>query len=79
MCKEGFGGITLACNMKSEQEVDDLIALVREIGGKIVKEPKRVFWGGYSAYFQDPDGYYWEVAYSDSFKFDENDMLIVDF
>ena len=74
----GFNGITLACNVKSENEVDDLIELVRQNGGKIVKEPVEVSWGGYSGYFQDVDGYYWEVAYSSSWKFDENDMLIIE-
>jgi predicted lactoylglutathione lyase len=74
----GFNGITLACNVKSENEVDDLIELVRQNGGKIVKEPVKVSWGGYSGYFQDVDGYYWEVAYSSNWKFDENDMLIIE-
>ncbi|MCC8115782.1 MAG: VOC family protein, partial [Planctomycetes bacterium] len=36
-----------------------------------------VFWGGYSGYFRDPDGYYWEVAYWDGWRFDENGMLII--
>ncbi|WP_373470563.1 VOC family protein [Carnobacterium alterfunditum] len=74
----GFSGITLACNVKSENEVDDLIELVKQNGGKIVKEPVKVSWGGYSGYFQDVDGYYWEVAYSSSWEFDENDMLIIE-
>lgn len=74
----GFGGITLACNMKSEQEVNDLFALVKEAGGDIVKSPRWLtLWNGYSGYFRDPDGYYWEVAYGPNWKFDENDMLIV--
>ncbi|WP_207940558.1 hypothetical protein DOK78_001934 [Enterococcus sp. DIV2402] len=74
-----FSGITLACNMKSKQEVDDLFLRVKEIDGVIVKEPQVVEWGGYSGYFQDPDGYYWEVAYADSWEFDENDMLVINF
>ena len=65
--------------MKSKDEVDDMFKLVKEIGGKIVKEPQMVAWGGYSGYFQDPDGYYWEIAYADDWYFDENDMLIIDF
>ena len=76
--ERGFNGITLACNLKSEKEVDDTIALVRQNGGKIVKEPVRVSWGGYSGYFQDIDGYYWEVAYSSSWQFDDNEMLIME-
>lgn len=74
----GFSGITLACNMKSQQEVDDFMAMVEQHGGKIVKPAQDVSWGGYSGYFQDPDGYYWEVAYSSLWRFDENDMLIIE-
>lgn len=74
----GFKGFTLACNMKSRQEVDDLMAIVEKHGGVIVKPPQTVFWGGYSGYFQDPDGYYWEAAYADIWKFDANDMLIIE-
>lgn len=74
-----FSGITLACNMKSKQEVDDLMLRVKEVGGVIVKEPQIVDWGGYSGYFQDPDGYYWEVASGGDWEFDENDMLVIDF
>ena len=74
----GFCGITLACNMKSEREVDAFMELVARHGGTVAKKPEKVFWGGYSGYFQDPNGYYWEVAYADIWRFDENDMLIID-
>lgn len=74
----GFCGITLACNMKSEREVDAFMELVERRGGIISKKPQKAFWGGYSGYFQDPDGYYWEVAYADIWKFNENDMLIIE-
>ena len=76
--REGFGGITLAFNAKSKEEVDAIFSSIEAIGGKIVKAPRTVFWGGYSGYFQDPDGYYWEVAYSDQWRFDENDMLVIE-
>jgi len=71
----GFSGITLAYNVKSEQEVHDTIELVRQAGATIAKEPQKTFWGGYHSYFSDPDGYYWEVAYNPYVPFDENDML----
>lgn len=77
LSQDGFGGITLACNMKSKEEVDALLQIIPLHGGKIAKQAQNVFWGGYSGYFQDPDGYYWEVAYADSWEFDENDMLII--
>lgn len=73
----GFGGITLSYNGKSKEEVDEVFALAEKAGAKIVKKPETVFWGGYSGYFQDPNGFYWEVAYGDMWEFDENDMLII--
>ena len=60
----GFKGFTLAHNLGSETEVDNLINELRNKGVKIVKEPQKVFWGGYSSYFADPDGNLWEVAYN---------------
>ena len=72
----GFGGITLAYNVDRKEKVDEVIGLVRSAGGRIVKEPQDVFWGGYHAYFADPDGYYWEVAWGPEFRYDENGMLV---
>lgn len=74
----GFGGMTLACNLKSRAEVDAMMAEVARHGGTVVKAPQEVFWGGYSGYFKDPDGYYWELAHADVWKFDDNDMLIIE-
>ena len=59
----GFTGITLACNVEHKEDVDSVIELVRNAGGRIVKEPQNAFWGGYHAYFSDLDGYYWEVVW----------------
>lgn len=72
----GFAGITLAYNVEHKEEVDKVIELVRSAGGKIVKEPQDVFWGGYHAYFADLDGYYWEVAWGPNFKYDDQGMLV---
>jgi catechol 2,3-dioxygenase-like lactoylglutathione lyase family enzyme len=74
----GFGGMTLAYNAKSRAEVDEMFRKLEARGVKIAKQPQEVFWGGYSGYFQDPDGYYWEVGHADLWKFDENDMLVVE-
>jgi catechol 2,3-dioxygenase-like lactoylglutathione lyase family enzyme len=60
----GFSGFTLAYNVKTKEEVDLIIDHLRKAGTKITKEPQDVFWGGYHAYFQDPDGYLWEVAWN---------------
>lgn len=72
-----FCGITLAYNAKSKAEVDEIFGRIEEIGGTIAKHPELVFWGGYSGYFRDPDGYYWEVAYADSWEFDDQEMLVI--
>ena len=73
----GFAGITLAYNVKNEEEVHKIIELARKAGAKIAKEPQKAFWGGFHAYFADPDGYYWEVVHNPYLAFDENDMLIL--
>lgn len=71
----GFSGITLAYNAKSENEVDEVIAKVESLGAVIVKRPQKVFWGGYSSYFRDPDGHLFEVAFNPFFEFDDRDIL----
>ena len=73
--RNGFSVITLAYNVEHKEDVDSVIEFVRNAGGRIVKEPQDVFWGGYHAYFSDPDGYYWEVAWGPGFKYDENGLL----
>ena len=75
---QGFGGITLAFNTREQDEVDKIMAQAKAAGGKIVKQPQRVFWGGYSGYFADPDGYYWEVAYWENWQFNEDGSLVIE-
>lgn len=54
----------LGHNVRSRQEVDTVLAQARQAGAKIVKPAAATFWGGYSGYFQDPDGHLWEVAWN---------------
>lgn len=63
----GFSGITLAHNVKTKEEVDVIVKNLKEVGVKITKEPQATEWGGYDAYFQDVDGYLWEVAWNPFF------------
>ncbi|MGQ0528759.1 MAG: VOC family protein [Panacagrimonas sp.] len=63
----GFAGFTLAHNLGSIAAVDALFAELRAAGVKIVKEPHRAFWGGYSGYFADSEGFLWEVAWNPHF------------
>lgn len=64
---EGFSGVALAHNLSSEAQVDDLIAQALGAGASLVKPPQKVFWGGYSGYFKDPDGHLWEIAHNPLF------------
>lgn len=66
----GFKGFTFSYNERSEKEVDDLIKGLRDKGVKIIKEPQKVFWGGYSSYIADPDENLWEIAYNPYLKND---------
>lgn len=58
----GFAGITLARNVSTSSEVQALLQKASDHGGTIIKPGQPVFWGGFSGYFQDPDGYLWEIA-----------------
>ncbi|HWR41676.1 VOC family protein [Sporomusa sp.] len=74
---QGFSGITLAYNAKSQGEVDAVLKQVEELGAKVVKQAQTVFWGGYSGYFADLDGHLWEVAWNPFLEFDNKDSLIL--
>ncbi len=73
-----FSGITLAHNTKEKSEVDAILKLAEKSGGKIEKQAQDVFWGGYSGYFSDPDGYLWEVAYGDCWQFNDDGSLVIE-
>lgn len=60
----GWGGVTLAVNFGSREEVDTVTEEARAAGAKVGREPAETFWGGYSAVFIDPDGHPWEVAHN---------------
>jgi predicted lactoylglutathione lyase len=60
----GWGGVTLALNLASPQEVDEATEQARGAGARIGREPAATFWGGYSSIFIDPDGHPWELAHN---------------
>jgi uncharacterized glyoxalase superfamily protein PhnB len=60
----GWGGVTLAHNVRSPEEVDAVIADAERAGATITRAPGATFWGGYSGAFADPDGHAWEVAHN---------------
>ncbi|HEY7831313.1 MAG TPA: VOC family protein [Solirubrobacteraceae bacterium] len=61
---KGWGGVTLALNLDSPEDVDAVIEEARAAGATIGREPGETFWGGYSAVFVDPDGHPWEIAHN---------------
>jgi predicted lactoylglutathione lyase len=63
----GFANVTLAQNVRSKEEVDRLLKEAENAGAKILKPAVNVFWGGYTGYFADPDGFAWEVAWNPGF------------
>jgi uncharacterized protein len=60
----GWGGVTLAYNTRSPEEVDAVVEEARRAGAHVAREPAATFWGGYSGVFVDPDGHPWEVAHN---------------
>lgn len=63
----GFRGMSLAWNVASPEEVDAAVARATAAGATILRAAQTVFWGGYTAYFSDPDGHIWEVAHNPGF------------
>jgi uncharacterized protein len=71
----GFSGFTLAYNARSREEVLAIFDRVKAAGAALVKPPQDTFWGGFSGYFSDPDGYYWEVVWGPMFDFTADGSL----
>lgn len=76
--QKGFSGISLAHNVSSEKGVDAVFKFALSCGATPVKPPEKVFWGGYSGYFADPDGHLWEVAYNPFFRLDAEGHVRLD-
>jgi uncharacterized glyoxalase superfamily protein PhnB len=74
---KGFSGVTLAHNVSSERGVDAVFKFVISCGATEIKKPEKVFWGGYSGYFADPDGHLWEIAYNPFFPMDAEGHVIL--
>jgi uncharacterized protein len=72
-----FRGMSLAWNCTSAEEVDVVLAKAVAAGGTLVRLARMVFWGGYTAYFADPDGHLWEIAHNPHFPFSADGRLLV--
>ncbi|ARI77752.1 VOC family protein [Halobacillus mangrovi] len=68
--------VTLAINVNSKQEVDEVIEQVRGLGAEILREPSDAFWGGRTSYFADPENNLWEVAWNPDSTFDERGTML---
>jgi predicted lactoylglutathione lyase len=73
-----WGGITLAHNVRSRDDVDRVIAEARGLGAEIAREPHETFYGGYAGVFCDIDGHAWEVAYNPGFALDDEGNIILE-
>jgi catechol 2,3-dioxygenase-like lactoylglutathione lyase family enzyme len=76
--KEKFHGFTFGHCVRKKEDVDAILSQAEKAGGRIVKVAKDTSWGGYSGYFADPDGYLWEVAYSEQWKFNSDGSVAVE-
>jgi uncharacterized protein len=72
---EGFSGIALAHNARSRDEVDAIFDEAIRAGAEPTNPPEETAWGGYAAYFADPDGHLWEIAWNPFFTLDANGNL----
>lgn len=75
--KLGIGAVTLGQNFRTEAEVDTAYAKALMVGAKPLKAPEKVFWGGYSGYYADPDGHPWEVAFNPFWELDDDGNQIL--
>jgi uncharacterized protein len=73
----GFGGIALAQNVRSPEEVDAILTAAESAGATVTKPAQKTFYGGYAAYFADPDGHLWEIAHNPGFTLADDGALVL--
>jgi catechol 2,3-dioxygenase-like lactoylglutathione lyase family enzyme len=74
---DGFREMSLAWNCTSASDVDRALARAMGAGATLIRSARTVFWGGYTAYFADPDGHLWEVAHNPQFPFSADGRLLL--
>ena len=72
-----FGGIALAHNVGSREEVHEVMEQARAAGAAVTREPSETFYGGYAGVFQDLDGHVWEVAFNPGFGLEPSGSVIL--
>jgi uncharacterized protein len=73
-----WGGISLAHNVASREEVDAVIDQARRLGAAVTREPGETFYGGYAGVFRDLDGHAWEIAHNPGFGLAEDGSIILE-
>ena len=74
---DGFGGITLAHNVGSRDEVHDIMGAAAAAGAIVTKPAQETFYGGYAGFFRDPDGHVWEIAHNPGFPLTADGSLVL--
>jgi catechol 2,3-dioxygenase-like lactoylglutathione lyase family enzyme len=78
--RPGFDGVALAQNVRSRDEVDEILRAVEPAGGRVTRPPAETSYGGYAGYFADPDGHLWEIAHNPGFTLaDDGTLTLPDF
>ena len=72
---DGFGGMTLAHNVRSRVEVDEVLDQAASAGAETTQSARETFYGGYAGFFTDPDGHVWEIAYNPGFALDRDGAI----
>jgi predicted lactoylglutathione lyase len=72
-----FGGMALAQNVRSRDEVDAIVAAAGAAGATVTRPPSETFYGGYAGVFRDPDGHVWEIAHNPGFTLAEDGALVL--
>lgn len=78
--ESGFDGLALAQNVRSRDEVDEVMAAAERAGATVTRAPGETFYGGYAGVFTDPDGHAWEIAHNPGFTLGpDGNLTIPDF
>ena len=72
---DSYGGIALAQNVRSREEVDEIVTAAEAAGATVTKPPAATFYGGYAGWFLDPDGHVWEIAHNPGFTLEDDGSL----
>lgn len=72
-----FRGVALAQNVRSEADVEEIVAAAEQAGATVTRPPAKTFYGGYAGCFTDPDGHLWEIAYNPGFPLAEDGSITI--